>query len=218
LFKLRTKPRAGSKRRPPTRWGDRDARRRDILDAARAVLERDGYEALTMREVAAGAGVTPGLLYTYVADKEELFAVLYAERLDRFHAEVAPLCASAASAEELFVAIAERYLDVYRTYGRALDVWALVLDPATAGGGVARPLVQAAGATLATVATAVERFVPPGPDRRLAVPLLWATLQGLCAQFTGARHQLHPYRWEELTRFAARTLVRGLADVSRRTP
>jgi AcrR family transcriptional regulator len=201
--------RAGSRKKPPTRWGDRDGRRRDILDAARTILERDGYEALTMREVAKGAGVTPGLLYSYVADKEELFALLYAERLDRFHADIAPLC-ECESAEELFVAIAEKYLEVYRAYGRALDVWALVLDPGTARSGLARPLIASAAATLKTVAEAIDRFTPPGADRRLAVPLLWATLQGLCAQFTGARHQMHPYRWEELTRFAARTLVRGL--------
>lgn len=192
-----------------TRWGDRDARRRDILDAARALLEKKGYEALTMREVAAGAGVTPGLLYTYVADKEELFALLYAERLDRFRAEVTPLL-DAASPEDLFVAIADRYLDVYRVYGRALDLWALVLDPRTAPDGVARPLVESARAALTTIGAAIERFLGPGVDRRQAIPLLWATLQGLCAQFTGARHRMHPYRWEELTRFAARTLARGL--------
>jgi AcrR family transcriptional regulator len=198
-----------ARRKAKTRWGDRDARRRDILDAARAILEREGYEALTMRDVAKGAGVTPGLLYSYVADKEELFALLYAERLDRFHAEIAPLCAEC-GAEELFVAIADRYLDVYRIYGRTVDIWALALDPSTAKKGVARPLLESAVATLGTVAAAVDRLVPKGADRRLAVPLLWATLQGLCAQYTGARHHVHAQRWEELTRFAARTLLRGL--------
>jgi AcrR family transcriptional regulator len=201
-----------ARRKPKTRWGDRDGRRRDMLDAARAVLERDGYEALTMREVAKGAGVTPGLLYSYFADKEELFAVLYAERLDRFHDEIRPLCAAATSAEALFVAVADRYREVYQVYGRALDIWAHVLDPATARDGVARPLVASAVAAVATVAAAVDRFAAPGVDRRLAVPLLWATVQGLCAQFAGARHQLHPYAWDELTHFAARTLARGLGE------
>lgn len=200
------------RRRPKTRWGDRDGRRRDILDAARAVLERDGYEALTMREVAKGARVTPGLLYSYFVDKEELFAILYAERLDSFHDEIRPLCARATSPEELFVAIADRYRDVYRVYGRALDVWAHVLDPATAEHGVAKPLVVSTVAVMATVSAAVDRFAGPGVDRRLAVPLLWATVQGLCAQFGGARHRLHLYRWDDLTRFAARTLARGLGE------
>lgn len=197
-------------RKPKTRWGDRDGRRRDILDAARAVLERDGYEALTMREVAKGAHVTPGLLYSYFVDKEELFAILYAERLDSFHDEIRPLCARATSAEELFVAVADRYRDVYRVYGRALDIWAHVLDPATAEQGVAKPLAVSAVAVIATVSAAVDRFAGPGVDRRLAVPLLWATVQGLCAQFSGARHRLHLYSWNDLTHFAARTLARGL--------
>src|SRR5690606_25571894 len=39
--------------RPPTRWGDREQRRLDILDAARSRIEGGGYLALNMRDLAA---------------------------------------------------------------------------------------------------------------------------------------------------------------------
>jgi len=204
-----------------TKWGDRQARRRDILKAATALLERQGYAHLSMRDVAQGAGVSLGTLYTYFAGKEALFAALYAERLERFHTEIAPICATATSPEELFVAVAGHYLDVYRVFGRELNVWALLLDAADESGAppeqVAQPLIQATAAVMATIQTAFVRLTADGrlhlaapADAGLILPLLWATLQGLADHFTGARHQMHPYTWHELTAFAARTLVAGL--------
>jgi AcrR family transcriptional regulator len=222
VFKIRGRKRpataggpTATRRKPKTRWGDKAARRRDILDAARALLERSGYQAFNMRDVARDAGVTAGTLYTYFANKEELFGVLYAERLERFHAEVAPLCAAAVDLEQLFVEVADRYRDVYRVFGRELNVWALVLEQPAAQPQLVLPLAQAALATLAAVQGAIDRIhaAPVGAvadGRRLAVPLLWATLQGLCDHFIGARHRLHGLGWDEMTRYAAQTLARGL--------
>ena len=45
-----------------TKWGDREQRRIDILDAARALIADRGYLALNMRDLAAGAGVSPATL------------------------------------------------------------------------------------------------------------------------------------------------------------
>jgi AcrR family transcriptional regulator len=188
-----------------TRWGDRPARRRDILRAARRLLERRGYAAFNVRDVARGAGVTAGTLYTYFEDKEALYAALYAERLDAFSAELQRASSAARSAEELFIEVATMWLPIYRLFGRELDVWALLGERRRSR----RPLVEATLRLLAAVEPMLERFAPVR-DRRLAVPLLWATLNGLCEQFAGARHKVHPYGWEELVRFASRTLVRGL--------
>src|SRR5689334_22984946 len=66
---------------PKTKWGDRVQRRADILDAARACIAGPGYLALNMRDLAAAAGVSPATLYSYFANKEELFATLYAEAI-----------------------------------------------------------------------------------------------------------------------------------------
>ena len=67
--------------KPPTRWGDREQRRIDILDAARALVEGPGYVSLSMRTLAADAGISPATLYSYFATKEELFATLYVEAI-----------------------------------------------------------------------------------------------------------------------------------------
>ena len=59
--------------RPAT---DVDALRNDLLEHARAVIERDGVGGLTMRALAAEAGTAVGLSYKAFASRDELLWVL----------------------------------------------------------------------------------------------------------------------------------------------
>jgi AcrR family transcriptional regulator len=207
--------------RTKTKWGDGEGRRRDILGAARRLLERDGYEGLSIREVARGAGVSPGLVYTYFGSREQLFAALYAERLLALDAELQPLCARAQTPEALLVAIAERYFEVYRVFGRELNLWSLLVGTHAFPEEVAAPLVGAARKVLETVMTAAARVaadlgldLATLRDGPLAVPWVWATLSGLADQFTGTRHLMHGRSRDELVRFAARMIVAGLTSLA----
>jgi AcrR family transcriptional regulator len=49
-----------------------EARRRSILDAATRVFSQKGIELATMAEVASEAGLSPGAIYRYFANKEDL--------------------------------------------------------------------------------------------------------------------------------------------------
>lgn len=60
-------------------------RQREILDAARQLLEREGVEALTVGRLAAALSIKPPSLYKHFAGKRELEAHLIAEGL-REHA------------------------------------------------------------------------------------------------------------------------------------
>ncbi len=60
-------------------YGDAQARRRGTLDAAAALLDEGGYEALTIRAVAQRAGTSTGLIYQYFADKHDIFVELLNE-------------------------------------------------------------------------------------------------------------------------------------------
>jgi AcrR family transcriptional regulator len=55
-------------------------RRQRILDAALAVFGRKGVDGSSMKEVAAAAGVAPGLLYHYFNGKEALSLAVTVER------------------------------------------------------------------------------------------------------------------------------------------
>lgn len=54
-----------------------------ILDAAQRVLDRDGIEGATVRAIAKEAGYTPGALYAYYTDKDDILADLLCKSLGR---------------------------------------------------------------------------------------------------------------------------------------
>lgn len=60
-----------------------EGRRGEILDAALGVFAEKGYEAGTMREIAAAVGVSEPALYRHYAGKEALFEELVALAGDR---------------------------------------------------------------------------------------------------------------------------------------
>lgn len=195
-------------------WGDREARRREILRAARELLRGKPLAALQMRDVAKRAGVALGTVYTYFDTKEVLFAAVYAERLDEMLDELAPRLASITDLEELFVAFATGHRDIYAEFGRELDLAAMIarrrhLEPA-----VWDQLVAATGRLLSAVRLIIDRVSaqidPPTPDPDLVSAVLWSTATGLAEHFTGVRQLMHRYSWDDSVRFAAHTLIRGL--------
>jgi len=62
-----------------------DAKRKHILSAATAVFIEFGLEAVSMREIAKRAGYTAGAIYSYFANKEEIYGALLAESLERLN-------------------------------------------------------------------------------------------------------------------------------------
>ncbi|PSM40364.1 TetR family transcriptional regulator [Streptomyces dioscori] len=65
------------------------ATRRALLDSAAELLDEGGPEAVTLRDVAARAGVSRGAPYGHFADKESLLAAVAAEGWERLSNEIA---------------------------------------------------------------------------------------------------------------------------------
>ncbi|MBB0968131.1 TetR/AcrR family transcriptional regulator [Dietzia aerolata] len=65
-----------------------------IIEAARTVLVRDGYESFTTNRVADEAAVSPGSLYQYFPDK----SALVTEVMDRWSAEISDRVAASLAA------------------------------------------------------------------------------------------------------------------------
>jgi AcrR family transcriptional regulator len=57
----------------------RESLRTDILDAARQLFVRHGFEATSIRAIAAKVGASPGILYHYFEDKQDIMAHLVRE-------------------------------------------------------------------------------------------------------------------------------------------
>lgn len=60
---------------------DAEARRREIVDATARLIARAGLDAVTMRDVAAEAGWTTGVVTHYFTDKRELLLETYRSSL-----------------------------------------------------------------------------------------------------------------------------------------
>ncbi|HEY5887413.1 MAG TPA: TetR family transcriptional regulator [Acidimicrobiales bacterium] len=104
------------------------ATRRKLLDAARDLAAADGYEGVTVRTVAAAAGVSAPTAYQYFSSKDHLLvdvlvelvgttAVSLADRpvagatlADRASATLRRAVANVARAPELYVALTRAYL------------------------------------------------------------------------------------------------------------
>lgn len=100
-----------------------DARRMLILDAARAAFFDLGLDGTSIREIAQRAGYTPGAIYSYFASKEEVYAALLGESLERLNAQVERARdASGRSGPELVRATANAFFDFYRQNPRDLDL------------------------------------------------------------------------------------------------
>ena len=208
----------------PTKWGDREGRRRDILDAARLQMRDGGYVELNMRDIARGAGVSPGTLYQYFSTKEEIFATLYAEAIEAHTARLAPVCEQADDLEAFLVEVATAYLDLYAAYGRHFTTWSAVMAESTVGSEAAQvsPLprelslrLRSATYDQAVLIVTTMRAIASGRGHRLvdepqAMPMLWAVLNGLADHVTSERHKLTRFSIDELIAFAARTLAAGL--------
>ncbi|MFM9915736.1 MAG: TetR/AcrR family transcriptional regulator, partial [Rhizobacter sp.] len=63
-----------------------DVRRSMVLAAARSAFLELGLEGASLREIAKRAGYTPGAIYSYFSSKEEVYAALLGESLERLNA------------------------------------------------------------------------------------------------------------------------------------
>jgi AcrR family transcriptional regulator len=67
------------------RLEEKERRRTEILDAAESAALENGFEALTMDEVARKARLSRALIYIYFSDKNELLLGLSERALSRLH-------------------------------------------------------------------------------------------------------------------------------------
>jgi AcrR family transcriptional regulator len=204
-----------------TRWGDREQRRVDILDAARARITSSGYLALNMRDLAADAGISPATLYSYFATKEELFATLYAEAIRRHTHALRPIVDGGHDLATLLTLVIDEYLVLYRTFGRHFTLWSAMrhdTDPDAAP--FPRELiVELRDATLENnrllargIREAAARDGRVVTDESLVPAFLWSCLNGLADHFTSERRSLDPFPQERLVEFAARRLALAITE------
>lgn len=83
-------------RKRPTQQRSRETVER-IIDGATRVLTEGGYQQASTNRIAAEAGVSPGSVYQYFTDKDEIVAAVIGRVVDGFGESVSPALRLAAS-------------------------------------------------------------------------------------------------------------------------
>jgi AcrR family transcriptional regulator len=87
-------------------------RRRDILDATAALLRARGFHGTSIRDIAAGVGMTPGAIYSHFASKTALLLTIYREGVEVISARVDAAIAAAANPRQRLIAACEAHLEI----------------------------------------------------------------------------------------------------------
>ena len=90
------------------------ATRRALLDAARRIFARDGFEACRIEDIAAAAGHTRGAFYAHFRAKEDLFFAIFEQEAGRRVEEIRRLLERYPDSRGQLAALREFYVERIR--------------------------------------------------------------------------------------------------------
>ena len=104
-------------------------RRRQILEAALKVFSTKGFHKATNKDIAqAAGGISPGLIYWYFKDKEDLFLSIIRERATIFQLADHPERLMDLPPREGLALIGRTYLSIFKVPGNVAIVRILVAE------------------------------------------------------------------------------------------
>ena len=150
-----------------TRNVPREVREREMVAAARRLFAEGGYDAVSMEEIAAAAGVTKPLVYAYFESKEGLFLACVDDATEELMREL-----EAETPAELppDVRLWRGLLATFRFVEESRDTWAMLHPPRElAGGRLAAGAARSNQAMTALVGRLLcDAAVAQGIDARVA--------------------------------------------------
>ena len=182
-----------------------------LLDAVTAVLVEEGFEGVSVRKVAARAGVSIGAVQHHFPTKDAMLTAAMDRASTEFQARLAARVPGDASAETALRAIADELLSLGPERRAASVLWLARLARASVDEGAARMHArdwQEIEDVLARLLDAVRRERGPGRNSDDAAALL-ALLDGLAMAALTEPGRMPPERAE---RILAAALDRLLSD------
>ena len=180
---------------------EKERRRAEILDAAEALYAKQGWDALTVDQVARSARLSRALVYVYFRDKEELLFAIGERAMRLLRDRFIEAAASRTSGLDQVVAIGQAYMGYAHEFPHYFDfcsrfhAHSVAIDPGSHEGAC-----QIAGdEAISAVVHAIETGVRDGSIRAdVGPPALFAT--SLWA-FTHGIIQLAMAKGDDLERF-----------------
>jgi TetR/AcrR family transcriptional regulator len=183
------------------RGEEKERRRAEILDAAEALYAKQGWDALTVDQVARSARLSRALVYVYFRDKEELLFAIGERAMCLLRDRFVQAAATCPLGLEQVVSIGQAYMTYAREFPHYFDfcsrfhAHSVAIDPGSHEGACRAAGDQAIGAVVQAIETGV-RDGSIRPD--VGPPVLFAT--SLWA-FTHGIIQLAMAKGDDLQRF-----------------
>ena len=197
---------------------EKEHRRRQILDAARALLFKKGLNAISINQIARQAELAVGTIYFYFRGKEDIFAVLQEEGLTLLREEVQRALEGEADPAERLHAMAQAYLRFSREHKNYFDVinYFLSATDVIFTPEVKQQIDEHGNRILMVVqevlreGVSLERF--RGIDVRRHALLFWGILHGLIPFQKMQSTLLADDSFSALYRFAVDNFINGLSQ------
>jgi AcrR family transcriptional regulator len=176
---------------------NQDSKRRQIIEAARAVLARDGLAGCTARAVADASPLTKSAIHYYFRDIDEIVDQAMAGHVEALLAGLREVAGRHADPERRLRAVAQAYLDTFADKPYAAFLWFEYWIAAGRRGatGPAERMLAGVHALLAGLLADLPAGDPEGTAHALLSWLLGAVVQQNVRPLPAAAIQA------ELTRF-----------------
>jgi AcrR family transcriptional regulator len=92
---------------------ERENRKTAILKAARRLFFEKGFKTVTVESIARKAELSKGSFYLYYNSKEEIYAHILLNDIDKFHDRISDLLQNPTSASEALIRLANIYVDFF---------------------------------------------------------------------------------------------------------
>jgi AcrR family transcriptional regulator len=197
---------------------EKEARRRQILDAARHLLFTKGLQSTSINQIARRAELGVGTIYFYFQSKEEIFYALQEEGLGILFEEIRHLDAPEVSPDEQLRQTGLTYLrfaDVHRNYFDIINYF--LSAPSVMLGPELKTRIDHQGSRILDL---IEGFIQAGIEAGLFRPvdakryavMFWGALHGL-TQFKKLEETvLDGQDHGQLCAYAIEQLILGLRD------
>jgi len=165
---------------------EREELRQQILDAARELFVREGYERVSMRKIAARIEYSPGSIYTYFKDKDEILDCLCEETFLKLQTKLANVGQSKGGA----LKVLKTGMEIYIRFGlehpeHYIVTFILKAAPYEKPGGGGTRKAQAGRKCLDGLQNCVRRCIEAGKIRNADLEetsqALWAGMHGVTA-------------------------------------
>lgn len=173
------------------RGRERDARRLNIVRAARKLFYEKGFKDVTVAQIARKAEISKGAVYLYFNSKEEIYSHILLSDLDNIYNVVLNSLKDGKSATKMLEDFAEIYIDTFlkdRESFRKIMTFMLQSDHPNLSENLNHSLIKSTNKTIDIVGTILQsgvenREFPPDLDIWQNRNIIWGMLNGIISLY-----------------------------------